>query len=273
MEGGLTVTSNGGTPQSDDDGHQRRLHRPTLDDFIFEGEETPLLLQRRVVFAVVAGFVLLIVAYIVASTMLGLSFNVDADPLRDWVDEFGAWGPVVFIVFMAVSVLFAPIPNIPIFIAAGLIWGPILGTTYSMAGMMLGSTMAFGVSRALGRKHLHRLIGAKAAQRMDDMADHLGGRLVFWSRMIPVINFDIISYVAGLTSVQFPVFFLYSFLGMLTPTTIAVVAGDSLEDNFGLSVGLTSVWIAGILLSALYFWNRRRRWNSRHSGDGAATVQ
>ena len=252
--------------------HPHGLHRPTIDDFIFEGEETPLLLQRRVVLSVVVGFLLLAAAYIAASSWLGLTFDVDADPLRDWVDDFGLWGPVVFILFMAISVLFAPIPNIPIFIAAGLVWGPWLGTGYSMAGMMLGSTMAFSVSRALGRRHLHRLIGSKAAQRMDSMADHFGGRLVFWSRMLPVINFDIISYVAGLTSVRFSVFFVYSALGMLTPTTVAVVAGDSLEDNVGLTVTLAGIWIGGILLSALYFWNRRRRWQARESGADATVV-
>jgi len=255
-----------------DEAEHHGLHRPTLDDFIFEGEETPLLLQRRVVFGILGAFVALVIAYVVASSLLGFSFNVDADPLRERVDDYGLWGPIVFILFMAISVLFAPIPNVPIFIAAGLVWGPVLGTVYSMAGIMLGSTMAFGVSRALGRRHLHRLIGSKAAQRMDSMADHFGGRLVFWSRMLPVVNFDIISYIAGLTSVRFPVFFLYSFLGMLTPTTVAVVAGDSLEDNFGLTIALGGVWIAGILLSAFYFWNRRRRWQSRGSRDEATLV-
>ena len=254
-------------------GHGIHLHRPSLDDFIFEGEETPLLLQRRVVVGTVIGFALLVAVYAAATSWFGLSFEIDAEPFRDWVDGFGWWGPVVFILVMAISVLFAPIPNIPIFIAAGLVWGPVLGTAYSMAGMMLGSVMAFSVSRALGRRHIGRLIGSKAAQRMDALADHFGGRLVFWARMLPVVNFDVISYIAGLTSVRFSVFFIYSFLGMLTPTAVAVVAGDSLEDNIGLTIALGGGWVAAIVASALYFWNRRRRWESRRTREGAAPLQ
>ena len=234
-------------------------HRPSVDAFVFEGEEMPLLLRKRVIGGVVLVFVALVVAYIAISEALGLSYDINAEPFRNWVEERGAWGPVVFILVMAVSVLFAPIPNVPIFIAAGLAWGPVLGTAYSMCGMMLGSTMAFYASRFLGRKHLPRLIGAKAASRLDNLVANLGGRVVFWSRMLPVVNFDWISFIAGLTGIGFRTFFVYSFFGMLTPTVIAVVAGDQLGKDIRITLAIGGLWVLGIVLSAAFFWYRRRR--------------
>lgn len=247
-----------------------RIHRPSIDDFIFEGEETPLLLRRSVVGAIVLGFLALVAAYFIVAEFLGVTYDIDAEPFRDWVDQWGVWGPIVYIGVLAISVLFAPIPNAPIFIAAGLAWGPVVGTAYSMAGMVLGSAMAFAIARRLGRKHLPRLIGGKAAARVDSVMGTMGGKIIFWARLMPVVNFDILSYIAGLTAIRFWSYMLWSSAGMLIPTTIAVVAGDSLAEDMRITLALGGVWVAGIVASAFYFWNRQRRWRQRRRDARAA---
>ena len=76
--------------------------------------------------------------------------------------------------------------------------------------------------------------------------------------MLPVINFDWISYLAGLTPINFRRFFIYSALGMLLPTVIAVVAGDSIGKDIRITLIIGSIWIGGIVLSGLFFWYRSR---------------
>lgn len=250
--------------------HHIHLHKPSLDDFVFEGESTPLLLQRRVVLGLAGGFVLLVVAYFVISEALGVSYDFDAGPFQEWVDSWGILGPIVYMAALAISVLIAPIPNAPIFIAAGLAWGPLVGTAYSMAGMMLGSVVAFYLSRLLGRKHLARLVGSKMARRMDDIADTMGGRVIFLARMLPVVNFDWVSFVAGLTSIRFATFFLFSFLGMLVPTFVGVAAGDGLGRDIRITLAYGGLWVGGIVASAGFFWYRQRRWRDRRRASAAA---
>lgn len=235
------------------------LRRPTITDFVVEGEETPLLLRRRVLAGIALGFLALVAAYFILAEAFDISLQVDAEPLQDWVEEWGVWGPIAFMTVMAFSVLFAPVPNAPIFIAAGLVWGPVLGSVYSMIGMMWGSAMAFWVARWLGRRYLPRLVGSKAAAQMDSLSVRMGGRLIFWARMLPVVNFDWISFLAGLTAMNFWRFFVFSFLGMLTPTIVGVVAGDSLGRDVRITLIIAGVWVAGIILSGLYFWWRRRQ--------------
>ncbi|MCL6643867.1 MAG: VTT domain-containing protein, partial [Dehalococcoidia bacterium] len=166
---------------------------------------------------------------------------------------------------MALSVLFAPVPNAPIFMAAGLAWGPVLGTLYCMAGLVLGSAVAFWVARRFGRRHLARLIGRRNADRIDALVLEMGGRVVFWSRMIPAVNFDWISFLAGMTAIPFRVFIVYSALGMLFPTAIAVVAGDGLGRDARITLAAGGVWVGVIVVSAVVYW--RRRANGRH-GNG-----
>jgi uncharacterized membrane protein YdjX (TVP38/TMEM64 family) len=102
---------------------------------------------------------------------------------------------------------------------------------------------------------------------MDDIAETMGGRVVFWARMLPVVNFDWVSFVAGLTSIRFWPFFLFSFLGMLLPTFVAVAAGDGLGRDIRITLAYGGVWVAGVLASAFFFWYRQRRWRARRRAD------
>jgi uncharacterized membrane protein YdjX (TVP38/TMEM64 family) len=248
-------------------------HQPSLDEFVFENDETPLLLRPKTIGILVIAFVGLIAAYAIAGGLLGLSWNIDAAPFRDWVDGFGPWGPLMFIAAMALSVLFAPIPNAPIFIAAGLAWGPIEGTAYSLIGLLIGSTMAFYASRWLGRRHLPRLVGHKAANHLDRLADTMGGTLIFWLRMLPAVNFDWISFAAGMTSMRFSVFIIFSALGMVLPTAITVAAGDGLGHDLRITFVMAGIWVFGIAMSAVFFWWRRRRWQARRAAEQSRVAE
>ena len=233
--------------------------RDAFAAFAGDGGHAPLLLQPRVLIGIALAFAVLVGGYFAAADAFDVSLSIDAERLQDWVGGWGPWGPVAFVAVMGLSVLFAPIPNAPIFFAAGLIWGPALGTVYCLAGLLWGSAAAFWTARRLGRRHLPRLVGAKTAARLDGLTLRMGGQLIFWARMVPVVNFDWISFLAGLTAIGFWRFFIFSGLGMIIPTGVAVAAGDSLGRDFRLTLAIGGGWLAGVLLSALYFWWRQRR--------------
>jgi len=245
-----------------------------LEALLFEGEETPMLLRRPVVAGMVVVFLLLVGAYFFVSSYFGFSTKIDAEPFQDFVERQGAMGPVVFIGIMALSVLFAPIPNAPIFFAAGLAWGPLLGTLYSLIGLLIGSAAAFWLSRKLGRKWLPRLVGRKIAARTDALAETMGGRVVFFARMLPVVNFDWLSFIAGVTAIKFRTFMVASALGMIIPTGAAVVAGDGLGRDLRITAAAIGVWLGGVLLSALYYgWRGARYRSQRRAARDLATSQ
>jgi uncharacterized membrane protein YdjX (TVP38/TMEM64 family) len=249
----------------------------SLEEMLFESEQPPLLLRKRVIAGIVVAFLVIAGGYLWLSSAYDLQIEIEAEPFRDWMDDLGIWGPIAYMGVLAVSVLFAPIPNAPVFFAAGLAWGPVLGTLYSLAGLLVGSAIAFWVARRMGRRWLPRLVGKRVAARIDGMADTMGGRLVFWVRMLPVLNFDWISYLAGLTSIPFRSYFAWSAAGMVLPTFVAVGAGDGLGRDFRITLFYGGLWILGIVVSAAYFWWRRARWkrdsqppvNEAHGAEGA----
>lgn len=234
--------------------------------------ETPLLFRKSVLMGVVVVFLATVVLYFVATTFWGVSFQIDAEPFKEWVEERGAFGVVVFILVMALSVLFAPIPNVPIFIAAGLAWGPVLGTVYCMAGLTLGSAIAFEVSRKFGRRHMAKLIGKKNAAKIDRLVGDMGGRVVFLTRLMPGVNFDWISFVAGMTAVPFRTFIFFSFLGMIPPTALTVVMGDGLGRDPRITLAAGGIWVVAIVATGAFFWYKRHHFrdgDKPQSGTGA----
>ncbi|MBA3966433.1 MAG: hypothetical protein H0X47_11770 [Nitrospirales bacterium] len=60
--------------------------------------------------------------------------------------------PVVFMGLMALAVVIGPIPSLPLDIAAGAAFGPLLGATYAVIGAEIGAITSFFIGRALGRE-------------------------------------------------------------------------------------------------------------------------
>ncbi len=52
---------------------------------------------------------------------------------------------------MATAVVVSPIPSLPLDIAAGSFFGPLLGTLYAATGALAGAVLSFLIARLLGR--------------------------------------------------------------------------------------------------------------------------
>jgi len=218
---------------------------------------TPLLrhpvVRRRVIGIVAMGGA---AALITLELMIG---DVRAEDVREWIDGLGIWGPILLIAVLAAAMVFAPIPNPPFMIAAGIAWGTFLGVVYSIIGQLIGSMIIFAISRRFGRQFIPKLVGQDAAARIDQVAQDMGPQLVFWWRMMPV-SFDFAAYAAGLTNMSFRLFVLLVFLGSIIPTSVVVGFGDSFDSSWtarGISVALI---IVSVSVPATIFYLRNRSW-------------
>ena len=85
----------------------------------------------------------------------------DLDKLKVFILDFGVFAPLVLIFLQILQVLVAPIPGQLMGLASGFIFGPFLGTVYTMLGTVIGSYIAFKLSRKLGRPFVERMINKK----------------------------------------------------------------------------------------------------------------
>ncbi|HSE01023.1 MAG TPA: VTT domain-containing protein [Burkholderiales bacterium] len=127
-----------------------------------------------------------------------LGIIVDGEGLRAQVERLGAWGPLAIVVLMMLAILVSPIPSAPIAMAAGAAYGHGWGTLYVLTGAEAGALAAFALARVLGRTALQRWFGERLSVGLAGSQDALMG-IVFASRLLPFISFDLVSYAAGLT--------------------------------------------------------------------------
>jgi uncharacterized membrane protein YdjX (TVP38/TMEM64 family) len=123
---------------------------------------------------------------------------LDGEALKLRVARLGAWGPVTLIGLMALAILVSPIPSAPIALAAGALYGHGWGTLYVLLGAEIGALAAFGVARLVGYEALRRWLGERPSLGWLGSQNALMG-LVFVSRLLPFVSFDVISYAAGFT--------------------------------------------------------------------------
>ncbi|ODT46841.1 MAG: hypothetical protein ABS70_00170 [Nitrospira sp. SCN 59-13] len=166
--------------------------------------------------------------------------------VADWLREAGSFGPLVFIALMATAVVISPIPSLPLDIAAGATFGPMLGTAYAVIGAEIGATASFLIGRALGREALTRLLRTNVAfcERCSDR--HLA-IFIFLARLVPLFSFDIISYGAGLTNMSLRTFAAVTFIGMIPPTLALTYAGSQVISGAWLLI-LSGLAMVGMML-------------------------
>jgi uncharacterized membrane protein YdjX (TVP38/TMEM64 family) len=136
----------------------------------------------------------------------------------------GKWGPIVFILLLAVQVLTIFWP-VPMEIAGGFLFGLPLGTCYSMIGLTLGAAIAFLLGRWLEKTYLRRLINPQKLQRFRQIMKREGALAAFLIYLIPGVPKDIVRYIFGMTSLSLKFFVVAAFLFRLPSTFLLTLQG------------------------------------------------
>ena len=146
------------------------------------------------------------------------------------ITALGPFGPVAVVAIMALAIIVSPIPSGPIGVAAGALYGTLLGGICVIIGAFLGACLAFTAARYLGfdaiRKSQNRLLKSIAAPRSQWSLM----TIIFASRLIPFISFDAVSYAAGLTTLTFPRFAIATLLGVIPVSFVLTAIGAGMAD-------------------------------------------
>jgi uncharacterized membrane protein YdjX (TVP38/TMEM64 family) len=144
--------------------------------------------------------------------VLALSGSLSPGRVRDWMDGFGAAGPLAFIVVSAaLTVVLFPGPVLAA--ASGLLFGTALGTPVSIASATLGATLAFCLSRWWG----HDAVVALAGPRLHALRAWVGRRgflTVLYARIAPGVPYTLVNYAAGLAPIALRSFVAATALGV-----------------------------------------------------------
>jgi pyruvate/2-oxoglutarate dehydrogenase complex dihydrolipoamide dehydrogenase (E3) component/uncharacterized membrane protein YdjX (TVP38/TMEM64 family) len=195
----------------------------------------------------------LLLAVLVAVLVLAKVFNVGEKlgTLRDWLITLGPWGPVVFLLIYIVAVV-AALPGAAITIAAGALFGSVLGIILVNIGATIGASLAFLIGRYFAREAVVNWLSKSAKfQKLDRLTEEHGDIMVALTRLVPIFPFNLLNYGFGLTKVPFGTYVFYTWLCTLPGTILYVVGADAVSQ--ALREGRIPWSLVGAFLVALVF--------------------
>lgn len=190
--------------------------------------------QRAYLFRFV-GLVMLLVMGALA-VQVAQSQGVSSVEVRDFVQSFGVWSAIIFLLFNALCGVFLVPGLVPIAIGA-VLFGWQQGSFLNVVGTMLAAMTGFVLARSLGKRFVQDVLGGRF-DRFQRRIEANGWRVMFIVRLIPVLPFFGVNYIAGVSRINAKDYFEGSLIGMIPPVFLYTYLFASVGDNV-LAEGIT----------------------------------
>ncbi len=190
--------------------------------------------------------------------------------LRDWAESVGPWFPLAFFVAHVV-VTVVPVPRTAFTLAAGLLFGPVLGIAIAVVASTASAVIAMLLVRGAGWR-LNRMVTHRSIETVDERLRQRGWLAILSLRLIAAVPFSALNYAAGASTVRLLPYALATLTGLLPGTVAVVILGDVLAGHpssgmFPVFAFTGALGLAGLIVEIRHFRRHHRR---RHSSGETA---
>jgi uncharacterized membrane protein YdjX (TVP38/TMEM64 family) len=172
---------------------------------------------------------ILLIAFIIAIFILAIVFGAGEKlgTLREWIQSLGVLGPAVFVGLYILGVVVG-IPGSALTVAAGGLFGSLLGVILVSLASTIGASFSFLIARYFARDAVTGWLSKREKfKKLDGMTEEHGAMIVAATRLIPIFPFNLLNYGFGLTKIPFRTYLFWSWLCMLPGTVLYVVGVDA----------------------------------------------
>lgn len=189
--------------------------------------------------------------------------------LRAVFETSGAFAPLLYVLFVTVEVVLAPLPGTLLYLPGGAIFGGWWGGGLSLLGNTLGAGLACVLARSLiGRHAIERFFERRALRRTRVLIRRRGWMLIALLRVNPLTSSDLVSYAAGAAGLSAPRVMWGTLLGMAPLCFVQAFLAESLLE--AVPWLLWPLLIAGVLYIGLVVYFVARGWSRTPSESPAS---
>lgn len=193
----------------------------------------------------------------------------DFESMRSFIAQYGHWAMLVSALLIIFQSLAAPLPAFFITLSNANLFGWWQGCILSFVSSMLGAAVCFCIARILGRDVVERICTKGALKQIEDFFAKYGRKCILVARLLPFISFDVVSYAAGLTAMDFWGFFIATGLGQLPACIVYSYVGGMLTGGAQLLfTGLLCLFALFILVAIF-----RSVWMARQKSKNEAAAK
>lgn len=178
--------------------------------------------------------------------------------VRDYLKGFGNLAVGIYILAYCLNTISILPPIAILSLSAGLIFGAVWGAIYLMLGAMLGVTCTFFISRFFGRSIIDKLLKGRFKE-LNNLLERRGFMAILFLRIVPIMPYEALNYVSGLTKIRFRDYFLASLFGFIPGVIVAsFFAGTlgevrSLKDLFSSRSAIASLALISLILIPIVY--------------------
>ena len=170
--------------------------------------------------------------------------------MRSFIAQYGPWAMLVSSLLMIFQSLAAPLPAFFITLTNANLFGWWQGCILSFVSSMAGAALCFYIARILGRDVVEKICTKGALKQIEDFFAKYGKRCILVARLLPFISFDVVSYAAGLTAMDFWGFFIATGIGQMPACIVYSYVGGMLTGGAQLMfTGLLCLFALFILVA------------------------
>ena len=175
------------------------------------------------------GFAAWLLILIFSLSLLYIKFNgnMSMELAVGEMEKLGIMAPAFFLVACTLRGL-AFLPCGLFSALGGIVFGRLQGTLLTLLGLTSGSVLTFYLSRSIGREWVRKNLG----HRYDKYESYISREYpysIFLMRVVPLMPYDVVSCIAGVSKVGIVRFILDTFIGSIPGTFTYVYMGDSLR--------------------------------------------
>ena len=112
----------------------------------------------------------------------------------------------------------------------GIVFGPIAGALYAIAGTVLSAAVTYGIGRGVGKSALRRLLGPRI-ERWNRQIARGGVIAMIVMRILPVAPFSVVNLIAGALQVGFRNYLIGTLVGMAPGILVTVTFAHHLAET------------------------------------------
>lgn len=186
-------------------------------------------------------------------------------PLREWInlaslismaeglDELPFTPLAVVASYVLAGLLMVPVTLL--IAVTGIVFGPIAGSGYALAGTLLSAAVSYAIGAWLGRDTVRRLLGPRI-NRLSRRIAKRGILAMMVIRVLPVAPFTVVNIVAGASHIRFRDYLLGTLFGILPGIIITVTfihnLAEAIRNPSAGTLAILAVVIAALIAFAAF---------------------
>lgn len=216
----------------------------------------------------IAVFLFIIVVILILNHYFGWSdYLSDTDNLmflKETVNENFLWALLIYIVLTIIGCVVLALPGVTFAVAAGVLFGPVVGIFACLAATTLGAMFAFLAGRFFLKDAVKPMLEKnRLLKRLLFSDDGKSDMIILMiTRMVPLFPYNLQNFAYGITDIGFIKYSVFTFIFMLPGVSFFTIGSAGLAVETGkwkyfLTAGIlaAAVTAAGLIIQRKFLGN------------------